>query len=74
LGAIGYSGHSAESIEHLHLEVRVGPANAKFGVISDYLSTSTEEERYNYCIWALSEIFLPINPSLFWAPTSNQGQ
>jgi murein DD-endopeptidase MepM/ murein hydrolase activator NlpD len=74
LGGIGASGHAAIGNEHLHLEIRVGPANAKFGVISEYLSSSTTEERYNYCIWALSEIFLPINPSLFWAPTSNQGQ
>ena len=70
IGAVGASGHAVAGNEHLHLEVRVGPANAKFGTISDYLSTSTDEERYNYCIWALSEIFLPINPTLFWDPTS----
>ena len=66
VGAIGATGNSSVSIEHLHLEIRVGPSNAKFGTISDYGSDSTEEERYNYCIWALSEVFLPINPSLFW--------
>jgi murein DD-endopeptidase MepM/ murein hydrolase activator NlpD len=69
LGGIGASGHAAVGGEHLHLEVRVGPSAAKFGVISDYLSSSTSEERYNYCIWALSEVFVPIDPSLFWNST-----
>jgi murein DD-endopeptidase MepM/ murein hydrolase activator NlpD len=66
VGTIGATGNSSESIEHLHLEIRVGPADAKFGTISAYSAAATEEERYNYCIWALSEVFLPINPSLFW--------
>lgn len=66
IGAIGATGNSSVSIEHLHLEVRVGPANAKFATISAYGADSTDEERYNYCIWALSEVFLPVNPSLFW--------
>ena len=74
IGAIGASGNSSTNIEHLHLEIRIGPADAKFGTISDYLSSSTPEERYNYCIWALSEIFLPINPTLFWDPANVQGQ
>ena len=66
VGAIGATGNSSVSIEHLHLEVRVGPSNAKFGTISAYGTDSTDEERYNYCIWALSEVFQPVNPSLFW--------
>jgi murein DD-endopeptidase MepM/ murein hydrolase activator NlpD len=74
IGAVGASGHAVAGNEHLHLEVRVGPSDAKFGIISDYLSTSSEEERYNYCIWALSEVFLPVNPSLFWNSVSIQGQ
>lgn len=73
LGGIGASGHAEVGAEHLHLEIRVGPAEAKFGVISSYLSSSTAEERYNYCIWALSEVFQPIDPSLFWETSSNQG-
>ncbi|MHC1740853.1 MAG: M23 family metallopeptidase [Anaerolineaceae bacterium] len=74
LGGIGATGNSNASIEHLHLEVRVGPSNAQFGTISTYISTASEEERYNYCIWALSEVFLPINPALFWDPSNSQGQ
>ena len=74
IGKVGASGHAVVGNEHLHLEVRVGPSDAKFGTISDYIGTATDEERYNYCIWALSEVFLPINPSLFWETSNNTGQ
>lgn len=74
IGAVGASGHAVVGNEHLHLEVRVGPSDASFGNMSDYISTATDEERYNYCIWALSEEFLPINPSLFWESSSSSGQ
>jgi murein DD-endopeptidase MepM/ murein hydrolase activator NlpD len=66
IGAIGATGNTSVSVEHLHLEMRVGPSNAKFGTISAYISSSTEEERYNYCIWALSEEFQSIDPALLW--------
>jgi len=74
IGAVGASGHAVVGNEHLHLEIRVGPSDANFGTIADYDAIATPEERYNYCIWALSEIFLPINPSLFWDSSSPQGQ
>jgi murein DD-endopeptidase MepM/ murein hydrolase activator NlpD len=74
VGAIGATGNTSESIEHLHLEIRVGPSDARFGTISTYISTSTEEERYNYCIWALSEEFQSIDPSLFWNTGSGSDQ
>lgn len=74
IGAVGASGNAVTGAEHLHLEVRVGPANAAFGVISDYKPTSTEEERYNYCIWALSEVFQPIDPVLLWQNQGDAGQ
>jgi len=68
---IGYAGKSGNAAEaHLHLEARLGPSNAAFTSIASYHSSTTDEERYNYCIWALSEIFLPINPTLFWDPSS----
>jgi murein DD-endopeptidase MepM/ murein hydrolase activator NlpD len=66
VGAIGATGNSSESIEHLHLEIRVGPSDANFRTISDYISSATPDERYNYCIWALSEVFRSIDPALFW--------
>lgn len=74
IGAVGASGNAVEGGQHLHLEVRVGPSEAKFGVISDYMPDSTEEERYNYCIWALSEVFQPIDPVLLWQTQGDAGQ
>lgn len=74
IGAVGASGHAVVGNEHLHLEVRVGPSDASFGTMSDYIYSATDEERYNYCIWALSEEFLPINPSLFWTSSNSSGQ
>lgn len=74
IGAVGSSGNAVVGAEHLHLEVRIGPSVAKFGVISDYMPTSTNEERYNYCIWALSEVFQPIDPSLLWKNPGEAGQ
>jgi murein DD-endopeptidase MepM/ murein hydrolase activator NlpD len=70
IGAVGATGHAVVGNEHLHLEVRVGPSNASFSTFSEYISSATDEERYNYCIWALSEVFLPINPSNFWEQSS----
>ena len=66
LGGVGATGNSSESTEHLHLETRIGPSDAKFGIIANYDAISTAEERYNYCIWALSQEFQSINPADFW--------
>lgn len=74
IGAVGHSGNALVGAEHLHLEVRVGPSDAQFGTISDYKPDSTEEERYNYCIWALSEVFQPIDPTTLWIPQGVAGQ
>jgi murein DD-endopeptidase MepM/ murein hydrolase activator NlpD len=74
IGTIGATGNSSESIEHLHLEVRVGPSHAQFGTIAFSSDTdiATDEERYNYCTWALSEVFYPIDPALFWSSSNSQ--
>lgn len=74
IGAVGHSGNAIVGAEHLHLEVRVGPSDAQFGTISDYKPDSTEEERYNYCIWALSEVFQPIDPTILWSTQGEAGQ
>jgi murein DD-endopeptidase MepM/ murein hydrolase activator NlpD len=74
LGGIGATGNSSESIEHLHLEIRIGPSDAAFGTIANYDVTASAEERYNYCIWALSEEFQPIDPTSFWASEAGGGQ
>jgi len=74
IGGIGATGNSSESIEHLHLEIRIGPSDAEFGTIANYDAVASSEERYNYCIWALSEVFQPIDPTLFWASETGGGQ
>lgn len=74
IGAVGHSGNAIVGAEHLHLEVRLGPSDAQFGTISDYKPESTEEERYNYCIWALSEVFQPIDPTALWSNQGTAGQ
>ena len=61
IGYAGKTGHAAE--DHLHLEVRIGPSLAQFGSIGAYHASNTPEERYNYCIWALSGIFQAIDPA-----------
>ncbi len=66
IGYAGKTGHAAE--DHLHLEVRIGPAHAQFGSIGAYHSSNTAEERYNYCIWALSGIFQAIDPAILLYP------
>jgi murein DD-endopeptidase MepM/ murein hydrolase activator NlpD len=66
IGGIGATGNSSESIEHLHLEIRIGPSDAEFGFIASYDAAATTEERYNYCIWALSQEFQSIDPTFFW--------
>lgn len=74
IGAVGHSGNAIVGAEHLHLEVRLGPSDAQFATISDYKPDSTEEERYNYCIWALSEVFQPIDPTTLWSTQGDAGQ
>lgn len=64
IGAIGITGNSVA--EHLHLEVRIGPANAKFNTIAMYMADDTPEERYNYCIWSISGNFQAVDPAAFW--------
>lgn len=66
IGLAGKTGNAAE--DHLHLEVRLGPSNAAFGSIASYHSSTTIEERYNYCIWSLSGVFRAIDPALLLYP------
>lgn len=64
IGAVGITGNSVA--EHLHLEIRIGPAEARFNSLAMYQPDATTEERYNYCIWSTSGRFQPIDPALFW--------
>lgn len=64
VGAVGSTGNSAE--EHLHLETRIGPADAQFGPLAMYSPDAVTEERYSYCIWTSSGRFQAFNPVVLW--------
>ncbi len=64
IGAVGITGNSVA--EHLHIEIRIGPSEARFGSIAAYTKDATPEERYNYCIWSLSGRFQAVDPAVFW--------
>jgi murein DD-endopeptidase MepM/ murein hydrolase activator NlpD len=66
---IGFAGTTGNSVEdHLHLEMRIGPSNAQFNSIATQHSSTTLEERYNYCIWSLSGVFQPFDPAILLYP------
>jgi murein DD-endopeptidase MepM/ murein hydrolase activator NlpD len=60
IGRIGQSGNALNP--HLHLEVRVGPAGARFASVAHYDNTAQPEEMGNYCLWRVSNIFQLIDP------------
>ena len=60
LGAVGTTGNSVNP--HLHLEVRVGPAGARFNSMAHYIGDATTEEMLNYCTWRVSGLFQMIDP------------
>jgi murein DD-endopeptidase MepM/ murein hydrolase activator NlpD len=62
LGAIGDSGNAINP--HLHLEMRVGPANARFPSMAHYDSSASIDEMALYCIWRVSGMFQTIEPML----------
>jgi murein DD-endopeptidase MepM/ murein hydrolase activator NlpD len=67
IGAIGMSGNALNP--HLHLEVRVGPAGARFTSMAHYDSSATPQEMKNYCDWRVSNLFQPVDPlKLFSLP------
>lgn len=60
IGLVGSTGESSQN--HLHLEMRVGPSEARFTSIAHRDTSATEEEMYNYCIWRISNIFQQFDP------------
>lgn len=62
LGAIGSSGNALNP--HLHLEIRVGPSDARFSSLAHYDSSARPEEMANYCTWRVRGIFQLVDPLL----------
>lgn len=60
LGYVGQSGNADAS--HLHLEMRVGPANTTFEGFSAFRDADTKEEKQNYRLWRTSGNFLHFDP------------
>ena len=61
IGLVGTTGLSVN--EHLHFEVRVGPAGAIFENLGHYTTAASEEERHNYCTWRISGWFQLVDPT-----------
>ena len=60
LGNVGDSGNALNP--HLHLEVRLGPAGARFSSLAHYDNRATLEEMDNYCTWRVRGIFRLVDP------------
>lgn len=62
IGVVGNSGLSSNP--HLHFETRIGPSGARFDSMAYYTLNSTQSERYNYCVWRVSNTFQLFDPML----------
>ena len=61
IGRVGTSGNSVNP--HLHLEARVGPAQAPlFDGMAHYTTDATPAEQSHYCLWRLSGRFPSFDP------------
>lgn len=67
LSAVGTSGASVNN--HLHLELRFGPANATFSSMAHYVNDATSQEMHNYCIWRVSGWFQMLDPMVLFTDT-----
>ena len=60
IGKVGKSGNALNP--HLHLEIRVGPAGARFSSMDHYDNSASLEEMAGYCAWSVSGLFQVIDP------------
>ncbi len=60
LGQVGTTGASVNP--HLHLEMRWGPGGTEFASMGFYDTSTTDDERANYCLWRVSGKFILTNP------------
>jgi murein DD-endopeptidase MepM/ murein hydrolase activator NlpD len=64
IGAIGGSGNALNP--HLHLEVRLGPAGARFESMAHYDTAASPDEMAAYCEWRVSGHFVLIDPLILF--------
>jgi murein DD-endopeptidase MepM/ murein hydrolase activator NlpD len=64
LNAIGNSGNSLNP--HIHLELRVGPADTSFEGMAHYTGSASPQEMHNYCLWRVSETFQLLDPMMLF--------
>jgi murein DD-endopeptidase MepM/ murein hydrolase activator NlpD len=62
IGVVGTTGLSVN--DHLHFEVRLGPAGTQFASLGHYDTATSEAERHNYCTWRISGWFQLVDPTL----------
>ena len=68
LGTIGESGNALHP--HLHIEVRVGPAGARFAGLAHYDTRATPQEMEAYCIWRVGNTFQLLDPLTLISPSA----
>ncbi len=66
IGEVGKSGNAG--VAHLHLEMRIGPADQQFAGMAYYSTQTTQEERDNYTRWRMSGEFQHFDPLSLLAP------
>jgi murein DD-endopeptidase MepM/ murein hydrolase activator NlpD len=70
LGAAGKTGRSGAP--HLHLEARYGQEGAIFSPMVFYDTQAREEEMDRYRLWAMSGMFVSVDPLQLFVPPNEQ--